>query len=322
MNPDETWQGLDVAGGWLDESPTWTSFDSIYSVDPAAPPITHTEHPLYKTAFPAPDLTAKVVPGVSIVTPGAHPLSKEGMSHGEDNEPLAASLIKMAPGLRVYVPYPCGCRNYNGGQSVQTLIIHLNDDHHPKQPAGGDPWSRERIADWLDTLDVNLTLDSTRPLINEGVTYWTVEAGGKTRSAHLTVRSAVNSARMMCASTSVQQLQVFEVAPGMGKVPLLTSLGALAKRKEIARLCDEMNVASEPGVAIKAQPAHKPEAVPTDVEAMAQLQQAMGAISEDLAAAFKNLGAALAPALEQIKTLMDSEVGQALLAENNKKEMT
>lgn len=37
------------------------------------------------------------------------------------------------------------------GQTVtlRNLIIHLNDDHK---------WSRERIADWLETLDVDLTL--------------------------------------------------------------------------------------------------------------------------------------------------------------------
>ena len=32
--------------------------------------------------------------------------------------------------------------------SVWSMIQHLNDDHK---------WSRERIADWLDTLDVDLT---------------------------------------------------------------------------------------------------------------------------------------------------------------------
>jgi hypothetical protein len=34
------------------------------------------------------------------------------------------------------------------------MIIHLNDTHHPSTAIDG--WSRERIADWLETLDVDL----------------------------------------------------------------------------------------------------------------------------------------------------------------------
>jgi hypothetical protein len=35
------------------------------------------------------------------------------------------------------------------------MIIHLNDSHHPAHETA-DVWSRERIADWLETLDVDL----------------------------------------------------------------------------------------------------------------------------------------------------------------------
>lgn len=46
------------------------------------------------------------------------------------------------------VPCPKGCRPGFHEGNIASLIVHLNDDHK---------WSREQIADWLDTLDVDLS---------------------------------------------------------------------------------------------------------------------------------------------------------------------
>lgn len=81
----------------------------------------------------------------------------------QDNTKLAHSLIQQVPGLQSMVTMPCN----HGPQkaTVQTCIMHLNDLHMPKQPwqvkdsmenSKSPFWSRERIADWLDTLDVDL----------------------------------------------------------------------------------------------------------------------------------------------------------------------
>lgn len=48
---------------------------------------------------------------------------------------------------------PCDCTmipglSRNGGWAITTIAIHLNDFHE---------WTREAIADWVETLDVDLT---------------------------------------------------------------------------------------------------------------------------------------------------------------------
>jgi|SRR5713101_6209544 len=42
--------------------------------------------------------------------------------------------------MSLFLPYPCDCQR---DVSTATVLPHLNDVHR---------WSRERIADWLDTL--------------------------------------------------------------------------------------------------------------------------------------------------------------------------
>jgi len=50
---------------------------------------------------------------------------------------------------RYSVPCPEGCKpRFPQSSLVANLVIHLNDDHR---------WSRNRIADWLDGLDIDLT---------------------------------------------------------------------------------------------------------------------------------------------------------------------
>lgn len=80
----------------------------------------------------------------------------------DDNVHLAGKLIQLVPGLGQKVRQPC---THGGMVSVQTAIMHLNDLHMPRSKgqvahANTDPnspwWTRERIADWLDTLDVDL----------------------------------------------------------------------------------------------------------------------------------------------------------------------
>lgn len=62
------------------------------------------------------------------------------------NYTLAHELSSLFPGLREVVSCP-ECQN---PESVFSVIQHLNDYH--------SGWSRERIADWLETLDTNLTM--------------------------------------------------------------------------------------------------------------------------------------------------------------------
>lgn len=52
------------------------------------------------------------------------------------------------PGLKESVQCP-GCFPRYISFSVKTIIFCLNDNHH---------WTREDIADWLDTLPVDLTI--------------------------------------------------------------------------------------------------------------------------------------------------------------------
>jgi len=83
----------------------------------------------------------------------------------QDHSRLANELISAMPGLNERVSSPCTCPRKEGTKSaVQAVIIHLNDAHHPTQgPYKQDPWSRERIAQWTETLPFDLTLDPDRP---------------------------------------------------------------------------------------------------------------------------------------------------------------
>ena len=55
------------------------------------------------------------------------------------------------PGANIKVKYPCAdnCSlgqfyNHEGGRSIRSIIMHINDVHK---------WTREAIADWLDSVD-------------------------------------------------------------------------------------------------------------------------------------------------------------------------
>lgn len=54
-------------------------------------------------------------------------------------------LAKSLPGVNAHVRYPCNCQA--DSDALSDVIIHLNDEHHE--------WDRFRIADWVETLDVD-----------------------------------------------------------------------------------------------------------------------------------------------------------------------
>jgi hypothetical protein len=60
---------------------------------------------------------------------------------------IAAEIAKAVPAVNTLVT--CPVCNLKSRVTISELIIHLNDLHG---------WSREKIADWLETLDVDLTV--------------------------------------------------------------------------------------------------------------------------------------------------------------------
>ena len=47
-------------------------------------------------------------------------------------------------------PDECVCDEWANGGTIDVIVMHLNDGHK---------WTREKIADWLDSLDVDLTIN-------------------------------------------------------------------------------------------------------------------------------------------------------------------
>lgn len=64
---------------------------------------------------------------------------------GESYSNSGGILTTLMPDILADVKYPCKCGMTPA--TVKDVVIHLND---------GEKWTRERIADWLDTLDLNL----------------------------------------------------------------------------------------------------------------------------------------------------------------------
>jgi hypothetical protein len=83
-----------------------------------------------------------------------HSLLIDGLSDS------GTKMREICPGLKEWVTLPCGCKRegtvFPNKMSVQSAIIHLNDkiEHDGVKKE----WTREEIADWLDSLDVDLTL--------------------------------------------------------------------------------------------------------------------------------------------------------------------
>lgn len=61
---------------------------------------------------------------------------------------VVSELVRMIPDLEKTVLCPVIVEDtFFGPVSLVNVVMHLNDDHK---------WTREQIADWLDTLDLNL----------------------------------------------------------------------------------------------------------------------------------------------------------------------
>lgn len=76
----------------------------------------------------------------------------------------ALSLMSKVPALRERVACPCTCPISQGEYKVEDCIMHLNDVHHPRHEGnveGWESWSRERIADWVDSLPFDFTVQPT-----------------------------------------------------------------------------------------------------------------------------------------------------------------
>jgi hypothetical protein len=71
------------------------------------------------------------------------------------HERRARALREQAPGLNEYTAHPCTCGPVRN--QIWQIIQHLNDNHHPNS-LHKDPWTRERIAEWLESLDTDLTI--------------------------------------------------------------------------------------------------------------------------------------------------------------------
>lgn len=86
----------------------------------------------------------------------------------EGYERLAGELMRVMPGLSQITAYPCSCNDTERKTTrlvrdrVKNVIIHLNDAHHPDTKRD-DVWDRERIAQWTETLDIDLTVDTSAP---------------------------------------------------------------------------------------------------------------------------------------------------------------
>ena len=74
-----------------------------------------------------------------------------------DGETVVTGLISVIPALATFeTTCPvAGCDAYKHPRLLTRLIPHLNDNKHR--------WSREQIADWLDTLDVDLDFQDPNP---------------------------------------------------------------------------------------------------------------------------------------------------------------
>jgi hypothetical protein len=84
-------------------------------------------------------------------------LATGGHMGGDDYGDSAVLLREICPGLNEKVKYPCGCKmGLSTSNTIQAIIIHLNDKGYHENGSG--EWSREEIADWLESLDVDLSL--------------------------------------------------------------------------------------------------------------------------------------------------------------------
>ncbi len=96
------------------------------------------------------DLTTKVQFSVEdmiwLISPFDVPLG-DGVGN-----PAVRSIKKIVPGF-AYATASCPACEYYQEYPLETVIVHINDVHE---------WTRERIADWVDLLDVDLTVQPVK----------------------------------------------------------------------------------------------------------------------------------------------------------------
>lgn len=117
---------------------------------------------------------------------------------GKGHRNLANKMAAMIPGIKDKVPNPCDCKPFT--RMIWGMIQHLNDAHHPAHGDGPDDdlWSRERIADWLETLDADLVLDPDYvhpPQQFEGVTVgqeYVDEVNAQISAGLISLKTAMN----------------------------------------------------------------------------------------------------------------------------------
>lgn len=81
---------------------------------------------------------------------------KKSATAEEATEPDLGALSWKLPGADQYIQSPCPktCQYYDDRASLRWFIMHLNDDHK---------WTREQIADWIETLDIDTRFKINSP---------------------------------------------------------------------------------------------------------------------------------------------------------------
>lgn len=108
----------------------------------------HYEFPLQPKGWAKTEITANLLSGA--INPVSDPASLSHMLPGITER-------VSHPALKVEDHYP-GCTIVGNVHTIRQLVMHLNDDHK---------WTREEIADWLDTLDVDLAFKSPEDVSKE-----------------------------------------------------------------------------------------------------------------------------------------------------------
>lgn len=81
-------------------------------------------------------------------------VSEKNISTGtNDYSDSGTMMVGLFPNIKNQTKYPCECPN-DKTSSVYNIIIHLNDT--PKSNLHGKEWTREEIADWLESLDFKI----------------------------------------------------------------------------------------------------------------------------------------------------------------------
>lgn len=144
------------------------------------------------------------------------------------NQHRALSLMDKIPALKERVKCPCTCPTWAGRYKVEDCIMHLNDCHHPMSPSshdGWEPWTRERIADWVDSLPFDFTVQPAPA------------RGSREGFEALSEYMKVDSASVAMVNAMNQALPAFEEAT----VAMLTKIQETIDEALIQKMVDQMS---------------------------------------------------------------------------------